>query len=212
MTYQGVLLKNWNKKIERIERKKEEELSCVTSSINCRLKKAESDFLSTVTQILFTLAWESKRIPEENNFEFDDDDVIKFYDRFETPLDKAGLSCSSTDILQEWHDLVEYIIKFLRPTTTNYMKTWKKIFNSPKSEANWKNILLIIKAAFCLPVTTVKVERSFSMLKRIKRDTRASLNTYRLENFMRIGQEGPSLNEFDATPLMTRWLNKKIDE
>ena len=55
--------------------------------------------------------------------------------------------------------------------------------------------------AFCLPVSTAKLERSFSMLKCIKRDTRAGLGA-RVENLTRILQEGPLLECFDPTDAM----------
>ena len=120
------------------------------------------------------------------------------------------MSCTYSELLDEWHELVTHTVSFLEPSRTPYLVTWKRIFSSTKSKTDFKNILYLIELTFCLPVSTSKVERSFSLLKRIKTDTRCSLGTERVENIMRICQEGPPLNEFDATPVVKRWVNDKV--
>ena len=82
------------------------------------------------------------------------------------------------------------------------MRTWHRIFNSEKCKIEFKNILLVAKSAFCLPVSAAKLERSFPMLKRTQRDTRALLGVNRVENLMRISQEGQPLECFDLTNAM----------
>ena len=94
--------------------------------------------------------------------------------RFEKPLKNAGFE--TADVIEEWHDLISYAIAFLNCSSTNYLRTWHRIFNSEKRKIEFKNILLVAELAFCLPVNTAKLERSFSMLKRIKRDTRSAIN------------------------------------
>ena len=48
------------------------------------------------------------------------------------------------------------------------------------------------------------------MLKRIKRDTRAALGVNRVENLMRISQEGPPPQCFDATNAMKLWADHVV--
>ena len=90
------------------------------------------------------------------------------------------------------------------------MRTWHRIFNSEKCKIEFKNVLLVDESAFCLPVSTAKLERSFSMLKRIKRDTRAPLGVNRVENLMRISQEGQPLECFDLTNAVKLWADHVV--
>ena len=48
------------------------------------------------------------------------------------------------------------------------------------------------------------------MLKRIKRDTGAALGVNRVENLMRILQEGPPLECFDQTNAMKLWADHVV--
>ena len=90
------------------------------------------------------------------------------------------------------------------------MRTWHRIFNSGKCKIEFKNILLIADLAFCLPVSIAKLERSFSTLKRIKRDTRAALGVNRVENLIGISQEGPPPECFDPTNAMKLWADHVV--
>ena len=71
-------------------------------------------------------------------------------------------------------------------------------------------MLLVAELAFCLPVSTEKLKRSFSILKRIKRDTRAALGVNWVENLMWISQEGPPLECFDTTIAMKLWADHVV--
>ena len=77
-------------------------------------------------------------------------------------------------------------------------------------EHEFKNILLVAELAFCLPVSTSKLEKSFSMLKHIKRDTLAALGVNRVDNLTRILQEGPPLESFDPTNAMKLWVDHVV--
>ena len=61
-----------------------------------------------------------------------------------------------------------------------------------------------------MPVSTAKVERLFSRLKRVKDTTRTLLKQERLENLLRIGEEGPPVKEFDALPAVKSWSQDKV--
>ena len=61
-----------------------------------------------------------------------------------------------------------------------------------------------------MPVSTAKVERLFSRLKRVKDTTRTLLKQERLENLLRIGEEEPPVKEFDALPAVKSWSEDKV--
>ena len=107
---------------------------------------------------------------------------------FETPLKNSGFDGKVADVLQQWHDLVCYTTKFLNPQKTYYRVVWHSIFESSQ-RSHWKLILLIVKLLFTLPVSNAKVERLFSLMNRVKRDTRNS-SQHRLSGLLRICMEG----------------------
>ena len=140
--------------------------------------------------------------------EFNDQHITHIIDRFEKPLQNSGFE--TADVIEEWHDLISCAIAFLDCSSTNYLRTWHCIFNSEKCKIEFKNILLVAELAFCLPVSTAKLERSFSMFKHIKRDTRAALGLNRVEHLMRISQEGPPLECFDLTNAIKLWADHPV--
>ena len=103
--------------------------------------------------------------------------ILRIVPLKEEPLKNAGFE--TEDVIEEWHDLISYAIAFLNCSSTNYLRTWHRILS-----------------AFCLPVSTAKLERSFSMLKRVKRDTRAALGVNRVENLTRIFTRGTTSRVF----------------
>ena len=128
--------------------------------------------------------------------------------RFEKPLKNAGFETAA--VIEEWHDLISYTIAFLNCSSTNYLQTWHHIFNSKKCKIKFKNIILVAELAFSLPVSRSKLERSFPMLKCIKRGTCAVQGVSRVENLMRILQGGPHLECFDPTNAMKLWADHVV--
>ena len=87
------------------------------------------------------------------------------------------------------------------------MGTWHRICNFEKYKIKFKIILLVAELALCLPVSIAKLERSFSILKRIERDTRAARGVNRVENLIRISQEGPPLECSNPTNAENLWAD-----
>ena len=69
----------------------------------------------------------------------------------------------------------------------------------------WSMVLILVELLFTIPISNAKVERLFSLMKRVKRDSRASLNESTLNSLIRISAEGPSLDEFDPNPAIQLW-------
>ncbi len=55
----------------------------------------------------------------------------------------------------------------------------------------------------------VQCERGFSAQNCIKNSTRGCLGVSTTEDLMRISLEGPSVEEFDPTPAVDRWLTSQ---
>ena len=109
-------------------------------------------------------------------------------------------------MLEQWHDLVAYTVKYLEPGKSDYRKIWHQRFNSSRSK-EWHLVLLLIELIFVLPVSNAKVEHLFSLMKRIKTDVRASLSPTRLSSLIRICMKGGNPADFDLISSMKLWEN-----
>ena len=109
-------------------------------------------------------------------------------------------------LVEQWHNL-EYTNSYLNPTTLPYLRVWYKIFNSSR-QSEWNFILLLVELLFCLPISNAKVEILFSLMKRIKCDSQASLGEVQLNNMIRICVEGPTVTNFNPLPAITLWANE----
>ena len=124
-------------------------------------------------------------------------------DHFETPLKTAGVDCSAPDIIDQWHELIKYAKETLDIHSNVYMKTWRKIFSSPRCK-NWSAALTLIELLFTLPISNAKLERIFSKLKRVVTADRASLKG-RLEDILRIMEEGLSWEVYNPVGAISLW-------
>ena len=69
----------------------------------------------------------------------------------------------------------------------------------------WSNVLLMIRLLFTVPVSNAKLERMFSKLKHVKTNFHYSLGVKRLENILRIVEEGSSWETFEPISATTKW-------
>ena len=74
---------------------------------------------------------------------------------------------------------------------------------------HWELPLLIICLLFTLPVSNAFVERLFSLMKRVKTPVRSPMGNVMLNSIIRICQEGPSPDKFDATATLKKFLETK---
>ena len=167
--YKTICLKNLEAELKTCECKKSKEIERIQDTISSFLEENDNEFLIVICHILNCEGWEQRNAEGDIDLEFCDQHITHIIGRFEQPLKNAGFE--TADVFEEWHDLIFYAIVFLNCSSTNYLRTWHCIFSSEKCKIEFKNILLVVKLVFCLPVSTVKLERSFSMPKHIKRDS-----------------------------------------
>ena len=60
------------------------------------------------------------------------------------------------------------------------------------------------------PFSNAKVERMFSRMSRVKTDWRSRLTRQNLDALLRIGEEGPTTADFDATQSIDHWFNDRV--
>ena len=97
----------------------------------------------------------------------------------------AGVKASVPDLLNQWHDLLQYAREYLCVTSTPYRVCWRRI--------SWSNVLILIELLCTIPISNAKLERMFSKLNQVKTLQRGSLSQIRLENLLRIAEEDPAV-------------------
>ena len=154
---------------------------------------AENRNVVLASTVLNCEGWEKKDEDGEEDLGFADDIIAELYNHFKEPLSKAGLNGTLNDLLDQWHDLLNYTIRYLDPTITRRVQ--------------WSMVLILVELLFCIPISNAKVERLFSLMNRVKTDCRASLGESSLNHLIRIRMEGPAFQDYDSTPAIQSWLS-----
>ena len=142
------------------------------------------------------------------DIEFLDESICFFFERFQTPLKYAGMKVSYPEFISQWHNMLEYALKYIKLSGVSYLVTWKKLFTSPKKN-EWSDAVLLVELLFSVSVLNAKLERMFSKLKRIKTIFRVSLSSTRVENLLHIVEDGPPLVEYNIMPAVEAWAAEK---
>ena len=197
------------KEIQKLSNKQGKEFTAVEDIICARLDE-DGSFLKPIARILNCESWgESTEEDNDSNCDFADTDIKKLLHNFNKLLESAGVNISETEFLEEWNDLIRYTKTYLIPAKSSYLKTWRRIFNSSRAKTDFKNVLLLVEICFVTALSNAQLERPFSRMKRVKSKTRCNLSNTRLENLLRIGQEGEELATSTIVPAMKLWENEK---
>lgn len=65
----------------------------------------------------------------------------------------------------------------------------------------------MIELLFSILISNAKVERLFSLMNRVKTDSRAALGEETLNSLTRLRMEGPKLEEYDPMPAIQLWAS-----
>lgn len=131
-------------------------------------------------------------------------EVRLLVERFHGLLTANG--CDVMKIESEWDEIKEMVVTTgLRGT--NYVDVWAKLFTSSKKEA-LINILHLVEILLVVPISNALLERMFSTMNRVHTDWRNCLGEKRVENLLRIWEEGTTADRFDPQPAVARWSAK----
>ena len=127
-------------------------------------------------------------------------------DLFKNLLEKSG--CDFEKASLEWDTFKTYI----QPLVFNikeipYLEAWKRILTNDSAKTDCENIFLL-EILLVTAFTSAKVEIMFYRLNRVKSDWRNRLNRDALDDLLRIGEDGPSLNDFNPGPAIDKWFTK----
>lgn len=202
-TYQEIKLSGFDAAVNNLKKGSRMYVDLVKEAIETRLEG--SDDIIEIATLLNCEVWNADYGIDENT----DTTILKFATQFQEPLNQQGLTVTEPELLEEWHDMVDYAVQYLKPAKLHYRVTWYKLFHSSRI-AKWHNILLVVRLLFTLPVSNAATERFFSTLKRVKSPKRSSLSQRTLQDILRITTEGPPLKKYDATNAVLAWHNSKV--
>ena len=117
-------------------------IALVKKSISKRLKNNETIVSKYCTLILNKERW-------LHFDEFADKAYEELYVFYEKPLKLSGFNDSISNLLQQWHLLVDYVLSYLLPDVNLYHITWCRIFESSKCE-EWNVVLYVVELLFAL--------------------------------------------------------------
>ena len=160
--YEDIFLKKFELLMKNVSSIKCQMVGLVRDHLISRLQNDEISVLKSASIILNSEGW------DRHDETLGDEEIRDLYKHFEIPLKNAGVNCTTVDdLIEEWHNLIEYTTTYLNPSTLSHKRVWYTLFNSSR-KSRWSNILLFIELLFCLPISNAAVERLFSMMKRLK--------------------------------------------
>ncbi|XP_059930487.1 zinc finger protein 862-like [Gadus macrocephalus] len=134
---------------------------------------------------------------------FGDGDVADLVRHFREPLERSG--CDLAAVQDEWQGLKILVSQSFKDKS--YSGLWETMLTKEPYREDYKNILELVQLMLALPISAAQCERGFSAQNRIKSSKRSSLAVSTTEDLMRITLEGPSLEDYDPSPAVDRWMN-----
>ncbi|XP_060783092.1 uncharacterized protein LOC132890289 isoform X2 [Neoarius graeffei] len=134
---------------------------------------------------------------------FGDEDVAELVAHFREPLSRSG--CDLAAVQNEWQGLKILVSQHFKDK--HYSGLWETMLTKEPYREDYKNILELVHMMLVLPISAAQCERGFSAQNRIKNSKRSCLAVSTTEDLMRISLEGPSLEDFDPSPAVDRWMD-----
>ena len=204
--YKGVELLNFDASSEKIKKSYEEIISCLSAKLNARFEDLKTNpVFQSIIVILDCNRWPRDDLTLSTFAEKEIDALTK---HFSPLLSKNG--CLVEKIVSEW-DILKLEVRTLISgcREVKYLDVWQRVF-TVLDRSSYENVLHLIELLLITPTTNAKLERMFSRMKRVKSDWRNRLTRERLEHNLRIGEDGPSIKDFNPTEAIAHWQNTKI--
>ena len=125
--YQGEELPNLETAITNLKEHAASFEQLLQNAIEIRL--CGNNDIATIADILNWEAWDWKSSGNESMGQV----ILRHLCHCQEPLRQQGLLVSQIEVVNEWHDTLDYTVKYLSPSCHHYRATWFKIFNSSRS-------------------------------------------------------------------------------
>ena len=137
----------------------------------------------------------------------DDADILFTYgesciDEIVEPLEPLLISylCNVKNIPNQWSSLKQRVIQIKKGCATklNCLDMWQKLLENESVKSQCSNVFDVIELFLITPFTNAKLERMFSRMNRVKTGFRNRLSRERLENCLRISEEGCDIADYNS--------------
>ena len=164
--------------------------------------RASSVFKHT-TSVLDVSVWP---LASDDDNSFGDAAVDELLGLFKDLPQQNG--CDVGMVLTEWDTLKAFVLPLIASNKeTGYLGIWKRVFTNDFVKTECVNIIHLIEILFMIIFTNAKVERMLSRMKRVKSDWRTRLHRDTLDDLLRIGEEGPSIQNFNPDTAIDKGIH-----
>ena len=200
--YQGVQLKYYNRSFQSV---KDHYLINVLNICECVEQRFDSPIFQSVESVLDIFTW-----PIDGNCgQFGNKGIDRLVNHYKDLLNLNG--CEVSKVSEEWLTLKAHVIPIVKNhKKVKYHQIWKKVFENSDLKKEYENVLHVIKVLLIIPFTNAKVERLFSRINRVKAIKRNRLGRDHLDLHLRVGEEGPDIEEFDPDIKIDLWFSEKV--
>lgn len=205
--YQDVQLKGFEASKGAIETSFRDMIKKVSSSVDGQFADLkEHPIYDNLIPVLDIETWPED---EDSLFDYGDTCIEEIKGSIESLLMNK---CNIENILPQWAMLKQRVDEIKKGCTTslNYLDVWRRLFLNKGVKSRCADVLHIIEILLITPFTNAKLERMFSRMNRVKTDFRNRLRRERLENCLRISEEGCAITEFNPDKSIERCYQNKV--
>ena len=204
--YQGAQLKYYNRSFQSV---KDHYLITVSNICECVEQRFESLFDSPVFEgvqsVLDTCTWPI----DGNRGQFGNKEIDRLVNHYKDLLILNG--CEVSKVSEEWLSLKAHVIPIIKNhKKVKYHQIRKKVFENSDLKKECENVLHVIEILLIIPFTNAKVERLFSRMNRVKAIERNRLGRDCLDLYLRVGEEGPDIEESDPDIVIDLQFSEKV--
>ena len=176
-------------------------LCSILDCFNERFDKSDSVF-NALVKVLDTELYPQTEANDSSTYGLEE--LRLLVKRFQEILTANG--CDVMRIESEWDDVKE-LVATTGLKDARYTDTWAKLFTCSKKDSI-SNILHLVEILLVVPISNATLERMFSAMNRVHTDWRNCLGEKRVENLLRIYEEGSAIEQYDPKAALSRWLTK----
>ena len=160
---------------------------------------------SNILLLLDTKSW-----PKDDFVSFSNCEINKLTEHYIALLKKKKNGHDATKISSKWTHLKTYIFPMLHNSPNeSYLEIWHQIFRNNEVMAECQNIMHIFEILIIVSFKNAIVEHLFSRMNWVKTNFRNRLSRSRLDMCLRVGEEGPSIKDFELDRVINRWWTVK---
>ena len=204
-TYQDVYLADYVRINGNVSTHYKESIANISSCMEQRFEAVHtSPFFKNLVPLLDVKTW-----PKNELGDFGDGFIQELSTSFSAILQNNN--CKREKISSEWTRLKTFLIPLIANNDkSKYLEIWELVFTNELILRECRNVLDIFELLLICPFTNAKLERMFSRMNRVKTDWRNRLSRERLDNLLRIGEEGCSISDFNPDPFIDQWFSDKV--